>query len=151
MATTSYSPDRLRSEQQPVSGIVSALRGLYLLLVLLFAGAVIMQVFFAGATLLADARYLMDHRSLGIAMGPLPLLIVIISLFARLPRRIVGFSILLFVLYAMQYVMLYLFPALGLPAAFRALHAVNALVMFGTALHLVKSIRQVLLSKARAE
>lgn len=151
MATTSYSPDRLQSERQPVSGVVTVLRWLHLLLVLLFAGAVILQVFFAGATLLADPHYLLDHRGLGEAMGPLPLLIVIVSLIARLPRRIVGFSMLLFVLYGMQFVLLYMLPAMGLPTAFRALHAVNALVMFWTALHLAKLTWRVLLPKARAE
>ncbi|CAG0963452.1 hypothetical protein ARNL5_01099 [Anaerolineae bacterium] len=151
MATTSYPSDRLQSDRQPVSGVVTALRGLHLLLVLLFAGAVILQVFFAGATLLADPRYLIDHRSLGTAMGPLPALIVIVSLIGRLPRRIVMFSILIFVLYAMQYVIVYMLPSLGLPAAFRALHAVNALLMFWTALHLAKLIWRALLPKSRGE
>jgi hypothetical protein len=131
----------MMSQLSPVQGgsLTTLLRGAYLILALLFVGAVIMQVFFAGATLLSDAHYLIDHRSLGEAMWPLPVLMILVSLAARLPRRHVLLSILLLVLYAMQYMVIHVFPSMGMPTAFRALHAVNALLLFWLALHLAKS------------
>jgi hypothetical protein len=139
MATTQYKPDVLETELQPVSKVITAFRSLYLVLALLFAGAVILQVFFAGATLLVDARYLIDHRSFGEAIWPLPILMIVASLIARLPGRFVLLSLLLLILYVMQYALIHVFPSLGIPTVFRALHAVNALLLFWTALHLAKS------------
>lgn len=149
MATTPLNRDVMDAERQPVSGLASTLRGVYLLLALLFVGAVVLQVFLAGATLLVDARYLIDHRSLGEAIWPLPVLMIVSSLIARMPGRFVLLSLLLMFLYVMQYAIIHIFPSLGMPTVFRALHAVNALVLFWTALYLARSSWRVLRPEAQ--
>lgn len=151
MTTTPLERDALLPERQPVSGLVSMLRALYLVLALLFVGVVVLQVFFAGATLLVEARYLIDHRSLGEAMWPLPVLMIVVSLTGRLRKRFVLLTVLLLMLYVMQYAMIHVFPTLGLPTVFRALHAVNALLLFWIALHLAKSTWRVLRPEAQTE
>lgn len=151
MTTTPLKRDVLVSERQSVSALVSMLRALYLILALLFVGAVVLQVFFAGATLLVDARHLIDHRALGEAMWPLPVLMIAISLIARLGKRSALLSVLLLVLYVMQYAIIHVFPTLGLPTVFRALHAVNALLLFWVALHLAKLTWHILRPVAQAE
>jgi hypothetical protein len=151
VATTPLKHDGLASTPQPISWLVSTLRALYMVLALLFVGAVILQVFFAGATLLVDARHLIDHRSLGEAIWPLPVLMIALSLIARLRKRFVLLSVLLLVLYVMQYAIIHVFPSLGMPTVFRALHAVNALLLFWIALHLAKSSWRVLRPEAQPE
>lgn len=125
--------------QTQVSGVVRGARLAYLVSTALFAGGVILQVFFAGATLLADASYLIQHRSFAHLLEPVTLAIPIIGLFARLPRRLLLLSWLPLVLFALQYVFLYAVPSAGLPTALRALHAVNALLIFWVALHLTNA------------
>jgi hypothetical protein len=151
MTTTPLKRDVMSSEHQPVSGLVFTLRILYLVLALLFVGTIVLQVFFAGATLLVEARYLIDHRALGEAMWPLPVLMIVLSLTARLQKRFVLLSVLLLVLYVMQYAVIHVFPTLGMPIVFRALHAVNALLMFWVALHLARSTWRVLRPEAQTD
>jgi hypothetical protein len=61
-----------------------------------------------------------------------------------LPRRLLALSALPLVLFSLQYMFLYAVGNIGLPPAFRALHAVNALVMFWVAQYLAKSVWRLL-------
>lgn len=60
------------------------------------------------------------------------------GLAGRLPRRMLGLTALLSLLYVMQWVSVYLPFALGVPEL-GALHAVNALAIFSIALHLARA------------
>ncbi len=74
--------------------------------------------------------------------------LLIIGVFSRLPWRMHGLNVLAILLFMMQYVFLWVLPQLGLPAL-RALHAVNALVLFWTAVYLAQSAWR--LSRGSAE
>jgi hypothetical protein len=139
MTTREMSNHRVGIERQPNSKLVQIARLVYLVLGVLFVAGVVLQVFFAGATLLTSSEYLNLHRSFGDALARIPVFMVVASLLARLPTRSVLLSVLLFILFTMQFIFVHAIPAMGLPTAFRALHAVNALALFWTALHLVKS------------
>jgi hypothetical protein len=68
-----------------------------------------------------------------------PLGLILLSLAGRLPWRILGLTVLTFVLFAMQYIFLWVIPALGVPVL-RALHAVNALALFWITLYLTQRV-----------
>ncbi len=128
-------PDAVR---QP-SSVVQLARYAYLLSVVLFIGGIVLQVFFAGAALLVDPSYLIQHRSFAHALHLVTYVIPIIALLARLPLRLFLLSWLPLVLIMLQYVFVHAVPGLGLPMSLRALHAVNALVMFWVMLYLAGS------------
>ncbi len=121
------------------SSVVQVVRYAYLLSIVLFIGSIALQVFFAGAALLVDSGYLIQHRSFAHTLELLVFVIPIVGLFARLPRRQFLLSWLPLVLFMLQYVFVYAVPSLGLPMPLRALHAVNALVLFWVTLHLAGS------------
>lgn len=125
-----------QSEAVPgVAGWVRALRAVYLVCAALLTVGVIGQVFFAGAALLVNGRYLEMHRVLAHLIELLAMLTAVAGLLTRLSWRIQTLGLLFLLLMFAQYAFLYAMPALGLPAL-RALHAVNALVMFWVALRL---------------
>ncbi|RIK35961.1 MAG: hypothetical protein DCC57_22870 [Chloroflexi bacterium] len=125
-----------QSEAVPgVAGWVRALRAVYLVCAALLTVGVIGQVFFAGAALLVNGRYLEMHRVLAHLIELLAMLTVVAGLLTRLSWRIQTLGLLFLLLMFAQYAFLYAMPALGLPAL-RALHAVNALAMFWVALRL---------------
>jgi hypothetical protein len=116
-------------------------RRLYLLVAGLVGIAIVGQVFFAGAAVLVDATYWAAHRTLGNTIEFVALLLPLIGLATGLPWRIQGLGGLLYVLMFLQYVFLYLMPQIGVPLL-RALHAVNALFLFGVAVILVIRVQQ---------
>lgn len=124
--------------RQP-SGVVQLARYAYLLSIVLFMGGIVLQVFLAGAALLVDPGYLIQHRSFAHALHLVTYMIPIIGLLARLPWRLFLLSWLPLVLLMLQYVFVHAVPGLGLPMPLRALHAVNALVLFWLMLHLAGS------------
>ena len=118
-------------------------RWLYLGAAVLVGAAIIGQVFFAGAAVLVNPAYWAAHRGLGNTIEFLALALVLVGLGTRLSWRVQGLGGLLYVLMLLQYVFLYLMPQAGLPLL-RALHAVNALALFGVTCVLIVQIwRQV--------
>lgn len=118
-------------------------RWLYLGAAVLVGAAIIGQVFFAGAAVLVNPAYWAAHRGLGNTIEFLALALVLVGLGTRLSWRVQGLGGLLYVLMLLQYVFLYLMPQAGLPLL-RALHAVNALALFGvTCVLIVQTWRQV--------
>jgi len=115
-------------------GVVPAwqqwVRWLYLGTAVLVGAAIVGQVFFAGAAVLVNPAYWAAHRGLGNTIEFLALALVLVGLGTRLSWRVQGLGGLLYVLMLLQYVFLYLMPQAGLPLL-RALHAVNALALFG--------------------
>ena len=74
------------------------------------------------------------HAAWGTLMGLLALLMLLVALAARLPRRLLGFTALLFVLMVIQFIL----GGLGDSAkGVAALHPVNALLIIGVAIMLV--------------
>lgn len=118
-------------------------RWLYLGTAVFVGVAIVGQVFFAGAAVLVNPAYWAAHRGLGNTIEFLALALVLVGLGTRLSWRVQGLGGLLYVLMLLQYVFLYLMPGIGLPML-RALHAVNALALFGVTCVLIVQIwRQV--------
>lgn len=112
------------------------LRRLYLLAAGVFTMSVVTQVFLAGAAVLVAPAYWGAHRIFGNTLELQALALLLIGLATRLPWRLQALGAALYALTFMQYVFLYLMPQIGAPLL-RALHAVNALALFGVAVALV--------------
>jgi hypothetical protein len=87
----------------------------------LFAAGVVVQIFLAGLALFDNASRWADHKSFGMMIGILPILLLIVVLVGRLPRQIIGMSALLLVLYLIQ---------INLPNADGYIAALHPLVAF---------------------
>lgn len=122
-----------------LSGFARTARFLYLIGTALFLGSVVLQVFFAGAALLVSTDYLHQHRSFAHVVELVTFAVAIVALFARLPGRVLALSWLPVGLFILQYVFLHAIPSMGLPTALRALHAVNALVIFWNSVYLLRA------------
>lgn len=131
------------SKQVTVPAWQQWIRWLYLGAAVLIGASLVGQVFFAGAAVLVNPAYWAAHRGMGNTIEFLALALVLVGLGTRLPWRVQGLGGLLYGLMLLQYVFLYLMPQVGLPLL-RALHAVNALALFGvTCVLIVQVWRQV--------
>jgi hypothetical protein len=131
------------SDVSPVSVLhmphwVGIVRYAYTVIAVLLVSGLAAQVFLAGAGVLVNPGYFAQHRTLAHLLEGLPILMLLAGLFGRLPRRFSMLSLLLFLLFTLQYVFLYVPSGLGLPIL-RGLHAVNALALFSIAWSLARS------------
>ena len=96
-----------------------------------FAACAVIQVFLAGLGVFNDPGAFITHREFGYLFGWLTLVGLVLALVGRLPRRVVGMSALLLVLFALQSV----FVALRteLPAV-AALHPLNGFAILALAI-----------------
>ena len=102
----------------------------------LFVACAVIQVFLAGLGVFDDPKYFLTHAGFGYTFGWLTLIVLVLSLLGREPRRIVGLSILLLVLFAMQSVFVALresYPAVA------ALHPLNGFLILGVAVILTRA------------
>lgn len=106
----------------------------------LFLACVVVQVFLAGLAVFGDNDF-SRHREFGYMFGLLTLVMIVLSLAGRMPRRWVGGSALLLVLFALQSVFVLLRTS---NPTLAALHPVNALAIFWVAQGLARgSLAQV--------
>ncbi len=87
-----------------------------------FVACAVVQVFLAGLGVFDDPRAFITHRDFGYVFGWLTLVVLVLALVGRLPRRVTGLSVLLLVLFALQSVLVSLradYPAVA------ALHPLN--------------------------
>jgi hypothetical protein len=110
-----------------------------LVLGVVFALAILFQVFLAGGGIFAAGPWLEMHRSFGYMLGIFPLLLLVLALIARQPWRRVGLHALVFVLVGLQGVLINVPEKLDLPLI-KALHPVNALIIFALLLLLVSAV-----------
>jgi Family of unknown function (DUF6220) len=96
-----------------------------------FVACAIIQVFLAGLGVFDDPKAFITHREFGYLFGWLTLVVLVLALVGRSPRRITGLSVLLLVQFALQSV----FVALraDLPAI-AALHPLNGFALLGVAI-----------------
>ncbi len=109
------------------------LRRLHQVAALVFAAAIVIQVFLAGAAIanLGGSGDFAMHREFGYtAIGLAWLALLLTGIAARRPRTDIGFTILLLLLYIVQTMLPDLRSSAPLLAA---LHPVNALFLFGLA------------------
>jgi hypothetical protein len=142
--TSQYLPHDIETApREHHSRVPTRSRRVYITLALLFWLGVIAQAFLAGAGMFVSGSLMAWHAALGhILTSPIPLiplLLVILSFVARLPRSDKWLSALLLVLAALQPVVLYFRGVLPLLSA---LHPVNALLLFALPLWLVARVRR---------
>ena len=96
----------------------------------LFVACAVIQVFLAGLGVFDDPNAFITHRNFGYLFGWLTLVLLVISLVGRMPRRNVGLAVLILVLFSLQSV----FVALreDMPAV-AALHPLNGFLILGVA------------------
>ena len=96
----------------------------------LFVACAIIQVFLAGLGVFDDPSSFITHRNFGYMIGWLTLVLLVIALVGRMPRRFVGLAVLLLVLFSLQSVFVALredMPALA------ALHPLNGFFILAVA------------------
>jgi hypothetical protein len=102
----------------------------------LLAVSVVVQLFFVGMSLFVNSLYWWPHQVLGHAFVPASILLLVVTLVGRQPRRTRALAAALLVLVLVQ----------GALAAVRgiagALHPVNAMLLFGTSMALVRQARE---------
>jgi hypothetical protein len=136
------SDDMMDGSIKPVSAFVRGARWVYFACVCVLVVGVVAQVFLAGASLLVGATYLGTHIMVGHMLGLITYVIPIVGLFGRLPRRYHVFNVLVFGLYALQYIFVEAVPLDSGMVVLRALHAVNALVIFWFGVFLAGRVRE---------
>jgi Family of unknown function (DUF6220) len=96
----------------------------------LFVACAIIQVFLAGLGVFDNPSSFITHRNFGYMFGWLTLVLLVIALVGRMPRRFVGLAVLLLVLFSLQSV----FVALreDMPAV-AALHPLNGFFVLAVA------------------
>ena len=102
---------------------------------LLFVGAGLVQVFLAGLGVFDDPRSFVTHREFGYVIGWFTLVILVLALIGREPKRIVGLSILLLVQFALQSIFVLQRGSLN---AVAALHPVNGFLILVVALTIAR-------------
>jgi len=120
---------RTQTVTRPVSSIACGVRLLYAITACLFVAGVILQVFLAGLGLMVDGDRLADHQAAGYLVIQIPYAMLLIALFARLPRGLLVATVLLALLATIHDVVVYM-PADGDTGFLRAFHPVNALLLF---------------------
>ena len=104
----------------------SVARGAFPFVAGLFTACAIIQVFLAGLGVFDDPSAFITHRDFGYAFSLLPIVMLVLALVGRMPRRFAGLSALLFVLFILQSV----FVAMreSVPAV-AALHPLNGFLI----------------------
>jgi len=133
---TSHTQQRTSSPRRGPLVIYTALAVVFLL-------SVVVQVFLAGAGIFASASWLSSHAQLGHLLPLIPLLMLILGLVGKLPRKVNWLTLLLFVLVYVQPWFIYISHGIGVPIL-SALHPVNALAIFTLPLYLLYRTRQIL-------
>jgi hypothetical protein len=71
-----------------------------------FVACAVVQVFLAGLGVFDDPRAFITHREFGYLIGWLTLVILVLALAGRMPRRVIGLSALLLLLFGLQSVLI---------------------------------------------
>src|SRR5690349_3664227 len=103
----------LAKTQPSRSPLIRWARSGYLGVAWAFVLMVFTQVFLIGMTLFVGGSWLAKHIAFGHLLGPVVLLLLVLALVARLPRKYSGLTLLLVVLFSFQYVFVNLSAALG--------------------------------------
>jgi heme A synthase len=96
----------------------------------LFVACAVIQVFLAGLGVFDDPSSFITHRNFGYMIGWLTLVLLVVALVGRMPRRFVGLAVLLLVLFSLQSVFVALredMPAIA------ALHPLNGFFILAVA------------------
>ena len=115
-------------------------RSLFLVAAWLFVASLFIQLFLAGLGVFAGAQNFVTHRDFGYLFGWLTIILLVLALVGRLPRRTVGLTALILLLFILQSVFIAAWRS-GAPAI-GALHPVNAFVILLLAVVLARRARE---------
>lgn len=119
-------------------------RVLFFGLAVTYLGGVVVQFFLAGLGAFVATGY-DPHRALGLILALLSLVLVVLAFVGKVPRTLLGFTLLLLGLNVIQAILVQI--DVGEVAA---LHVVNALAIVYLALQIVERSRRYLVSKLAA-
>jgi hypothetical protein len=102
----------------------------------LFVAGVVAQVVLAGLGVFSDPRSFITHREFGYLLGMLTLVLLVLALASRAPRRVIGLCALLLVLFALQSV--YIALRTSAPAI-AALHPLNGFLILLVAITVTRA------------
>lgn len=125
----------------PVHRYIHWLRTVYVLIAWLLVGCIVTQVFLAGLNVFLQPRYWALHIQFGHIVGLIVIVLLLLGVAARLPRRMHALALLMVLLIAFQYNARRLAALFGVPEL-AALHAVNALILFWCAATLSRWARR---------
>jgi hypothetical protein len=101
-----------------------------------FVACAVVQVFLAGLGVFDDSKAFVTHREFGYLFGWLTLVVLVLALAGRMPRRVTGLSVLLLVLFALQSVLVAVRADLPMVAA---LHPLNGFAILGVGVMTARS------------
>jgi hypothetical protein len=101
-----------------------------------FVACAVVQVFLAGLGVFDDPKAFITHREFGYLFGWLTLVVLVLALAGRMPRRVTGLSVLLLVLFALQSLLVAV--RADLPAV-AALHPLNGFAILGVGVMTARS------------
>ena len=130
-----------------MSGLVRPARVGFVLVAWLFVACVVIQIYLAGLGVFDRPQAFLTHRDFGYVFGLLTLVMVLLSLLGRLPRRLIGASVLLLVLFALQSVFVVMRESVPTLAA---LHPLNGFLILALAALVAWSSRGFLRGEASA-
>jgi hypothetical protein len=113
-----------------VAGYVRWSRFAFNVVAWIFAGCCAIQVYLAGLGVFAGSGNFTTHSGFGYLVGLLTLVLIVLAALARLPRRVIGASVLLLVLFALQSVFIALWKSNPPNGALAALHPLNGFLIF---------------------
>jgi hypothetical protein len=112
------------------------------IVVVAFLACGVVQVFLAGLGVFDDPRAFVTHREFGYLFGWLTLVILVLALVGREPRRITGLSALLLLLFALQSVFVALRADMPAVAALHPLNGFAILAVSGITARLSWAVRR---------
>ena len=101
-----------------------------------FVACAVVQVFLAGLGVFDDPKAFVTHREFGYLFGWLTLVVLVLALAGRMPRRVTGLSVLLLVLFALQSLLVAVRVDLPVVAA---LHPLNGFAILGVGVMTTRS------------
>jgi uncharacterized protein DUF6220 len=133
----------LRQPETPIAepGPRAAARRIFAIGIWLLFASIIIQFLLAGLGVFADSSFFSWHANVnGAVVGLLPLVLVAIGWYGRVPRQTLLMTVAIFGLVVVQSLLLfpYHMGATGLLRAVSGLHVVNALVIFAVGLRLLE-------------
>ena len=113
-------------EALPQRGARRIARTAYAGLALVFPIGLLVQVFLAGLGVFDGPEAFATHRDVGYTLSLVPVVLVVVGLVGRVPRRLTGLAAVIFVLFLLQSVLIGL---RGDAPAIAALHPVNGFLI----------------------
>lgn len=125
------------NRQSAANGLTTWARAGYLVVAWVFVAFVLTQVFLAGLSIFVGPSSWARHVAFGQLFSYLCVALLILAFVGRLPSLMIGLTMLLSLLYGLQWLLIEIPRSMGM-LALSALHPVNALIIFGVSLWLAR-------------